>query len=261
MTRISKTLTGLQPGQGYVIQVRGKNSSGETSEWSNAYTFSTPSEIIHTTNTIVQQQISGSGAIFISAPGTGSVVIDVNGINAKNNSGSTMFNLDNISGSAFFNGQIVSNSGNIGGWEIDSGYLYSGSGTNFVGLSSRTTDSASVYAIWAGSEDPETATFSIKDDGTVNASIINQILSGTSEFFSPYIFSGSSISQNVTFTRVLNDIPKVVATITSSEMGDEYFVPRVSNITASGFNMNLYNLNSASGTSASVVINWVATTL
>ena len=73
MTDVSKILNGLQPSATYTVQVRSKNSDGEYSDWSNSYTFSTPSNNINTTNTVVVQNLSG-GYIYAgdSAMGTSS---------------------------------------------------------------------------------------------------------------------------------------------------------------------------------------------
>lgn len=168
MAEITRVLAGLQPGQDYVVQIRSKSLAGDVSEWSNAYKLSTPSTAITTSNVIVNQLISGSGQIIITDTYTGSITLNRYGILAQAPSGSTTFNIDSTTGNAFFSGEIDSSSGNIGGWTITNGMLYSGSGSNYVGLSSRTDYSASSYAIWAGDEDPAAAPFSIKDDGSVN---------------------------------------------------------------------------------------------
>lgn len=60
-------------------------------------------------------------------------------------------------------GEIESESGNIGGWEITKGSLQSGSGTSHVELS--TADST--YAIWAGAEESSSAPYRVSKDGTV----------------------------------------------------------------------------------------------
>lgn len=74
-----------------------------------------------------------------------------------------------------FSGNITATEGNIGGWTVKKGILYS-TGTSssekyFVGLSSKydTDDATTDYAIWAGALDPADATFSVKRDGTINA--------------------------------------------------------------------------------------------
>ena len=63
-------------------------------------------------------------------------------------------------------GYLTSESGTIGGWNIINNKLYSGSGANYVALSSTDTD----YRIWAGNETAANAPFSVKKDGTLLAS-------------------------------------------------------------------------------------------
>lgn len=70
---------------------------------------------------------------------------------------------------------LTCNDGIIGGWIIDSDKLYSGSGINYVGLSSGN----SLYTIWAGNSDANLAPFSVKRDGTLVASEAN--IAGTIE--------------------------------------------------------------------------------
>jgi hypothetical protein len=58
--------------------------------------------------------------------GNGTIVIDgINGILAKNASAETTFQLD-LGGDAFFKGNIESDTGNIGGWFIDSNAIFIG---------------------------------------------------------------------------------------------------------------------------------------
>lgn len=71
-------------------------------------------------------------------------------------------------GTAYFKGEIDAESGKIGGWTIDDGKLYSGSGTAYVGLNSSGTENP-LYAIWAGAESPSSAPFYVKRDGTLHA--------------------------------------------------------------------------------------------
>lgn len=63
-------------------------------------------------------------------------------------------------------GGIKAGDGTIGGWNITTSRLYSGSGNTYVGLD---TDSSNNYAIWAGAATPSSSKFSVKRDGTINA--------------------------------------------------------------------------------------------
>ena len=67
-------------------------------------------------------------------------------------------------GDVSLTGSITAESGFIGGWTIGETSLYSGSGNNYVALSS---DSNSGYRIWAGGEDPTGASFAVTKMGEV----------------------------------------------------------------------------------------------
>ena len=73
-----------------------------------------------------------------------------------------------MKGNAYFKGKILATSGSIGGWEIASSYLYSGSGSNRVALNGGTSY-YSQYAFWAGAENPANAKFWVKKDGSIKA--------------------------------------------------------------------------------------------
>lgn len=62
-------------------------------------------------------------------------------------------------------GYLTATSGEIGGWTINPNKLSSGSGTNYVALSSTDTD----YRIWSGNETASSAPFSVKKDGSMKA--------------------------------------------------------------------------------------------
>ena len=81
--------------------------------------------------------VQSGGNIDIASGGTFSIV-------------SNNFTVTN-EGKVTVKGEIESESGSIGGWEINPGNLQSGSGTSHVELS--TADPT--YAIWAGKEDPD----------------------------------------------------------------------------------------------------------
>lgn len=67
-------------------------------------------------------------------------------------------------GNMILKGGIYSSTGTIGGWNIGSTSIYSGTGTNRVQLSSLTS---SDYSIWAGNEVASNAPFSVKKNGTI----------------------------------------------------------------------------------------------
>lgn len=73
-----------------------------------------------------------------------------------------------------FSGKISATMGSIGGWNIGSDKLYSGSGSTYVGLSSYSGDT---YAIWAGASTASGAPFSVSRGGYVTAT--NGSFSGT----------------------------------------------------------------------------------
>ena len=68
-----------------------------------------------------------------------------------------------IASDADIEGVITALSGAIGGWTIDTGHLYSGSGTGRVGL--RPAD----YPFYAGSETPGSAPFRVTPEGVMTA--------------------------------------------------------------------------------------------
>lgn len=68
-----------------------------------------------------------------------------------------------VATNAKITGEVTADSGTIGGWSIGENLLYSGSGNNRVALS--TGDST--YAIWAGAETPNNASFRVTKDGKV----------------------------------------------------------------------------------------------
>lgn len=80
-----------------------------------------------------------------------------------------------MNGNVYFRGKIIATSGSIGGWEIASSYLYSGSGSTRVALNGGTSY-YSEYAIWAGADNPSNAKFWVKKDGTFSAT--NGVFSG-----------------------------------------------------------------------------------
>lgn len=182
MVDVTKNLTGLQPNQQYIVQVRAKGE-GNSSEWSNAYTFSTPSALLQTKNQSVCAVFDG-GAIASSS----SMWMDKDGLHAFSPSGASTVYISSTTGDAYFSGSIVSGAGSIGGWSITPGKLYADNGTasNYVAISS-----SNDWAFWAGSSDPTTAPFAVKKDGSVTATKLSASVANiggwqllTNEFYS-----------------------------------------------------------------------------
>lgn len=101
----------------------------------------------------------------------GNILINSSGIIGKNTLGVEKFKLNSETGLIWavdgeFEGQIVSSNGFIGNWKIGEYSIESGSGATYVGLNS---SSLNDYAFWAGAENPISAKFSIKKDGTITA--------------------------------------------------------------------------------------------
>ena len=120
MVDTSKIINALQPGGSYTVQVRSTNGSGESSEWSDAYTFSTPVNVLSTTNSTVAQYLSGSIAGIYSSS---NLYITGTGIYGFNGIGQRTFFIDSTNGNAYFSGSVFATSGSIGGWQINSGSL------------------------------------------------------------------------------------------------------------------------------------------
>lgn len=97
--------------------------------------------------------------------------IDENGDIIFDNEGfpqDTNFYLDLRDGSAYFRGTVRANRGEVGGWIIGDNRLYSGTNGTHVELNS-SGDVSSLYAFWAGAEDPTNAPFWVKRDGSIRA--------------------------------------------------------------------------------------------
>ena len=92
-------------------------------------------------------------------------------------------------GNVSMKGNILADSGDIGGWIIDDNMLYSGSNTTYVALNTSGSNTTSAYAIWAGAENAGSAPFFVKRDGTVRME--NGDFQGT--------ISGGSININDNF--------------------------------------------------------------
>lgn len=141
-----------------------------------------------------------------------SIVIDGKGISAINYSNSgvsksglganktsqfdpdhTAFFLDAKTGNAYFRGTIQAAAGDIGGWTIRPGELYS---TN-VGL--RASDNTAEFAIWAGSATPTNdSKFWVKHNGDMKASnaTITGNITATSGKIGNWTISGGGLTNN-----------------------------------------------------------------
>jgi hypothetical protein len=93
MTDISKNINALQPSATYTVQVRAKNSDNEFSEWSNAYTFSTPSALLNTVNSTVQTTLSGGSVVAGDIVNGPAILISGDGISGISAIGGTTFNI------------------------------------------------------------------------------------------------------------------------------------------------------------------------
>ena len=110
---------------------------------------------------------SDSGASLLDLLRTGIKVYSGGSIEIKAGASFTVasgnFSIDNA-GNVVITGTIHATAGDFGGWNAVANRLYSGTGTNYVGLSSVANN---VYAIWAGNETVTSAPYRVKRDGTV----------------------------------------------------------------------------------------------
>lgn len=134
-----------------------------------------------------------------------------------------------------FSGNITATSGDIGGWIVKKGILYStGTGSsekNFVGLSSKYdfNDNTTNYAIWAGAKDPASAPFWVKRDGSIYAK--NGTFAGTLDA-AKGTFSGSLSAATGTFA---GDISAATGTFSSQiNVGNNFIVDENGNLVISG---------------------------
>lgn len=153
-----------------------------------------------------------------------------------------------------FSGNITATSGDIGGWIVKRGILYStGTGSsekNFVGLSSKYdfNDNTTNYAIWAGAKDPASAPFWVKRDGSIYAK--NGTFAGTLEA-AKGTFAGSLSAASGTFSGSLSaatgtfagDISAATGTFGSQiNVGNNFIVDANGNVTING-NINMSDGN------------------
>lgn len=116
--------------------------------------------------------VAGTGDLFTTEGTTvtpsfidedGSLILDGDGLPEDAN-----FFLDIRDGSAYFRGVMKATEGSIGGWTIADDHLFSGGGSSYVALNA-SNDWNSVYAIWAGAENPNNAPFWVKKNGDLFA--------------------------------------------------------------------------------------------
>ena len=123
----------LKPGATYNVQVRAILPNS-TTEWSNVYTFTTPSSTVSTSNTIANIQLNGGAMYAGSFPNlpaltsSSGVIFNKDGLSGYS-SGSSTFNISASSGNAYFAGLLAATTGSIGGWIIQTNQLNSTSGT------------------------------------------------------------------------------------------------------------------------------------
>lgn len=117
--------------------------------------------------------VAGNGALFTTngTTVTPSFINSSGGITTDSEGMPTnaSFFLDIRDGSAYFRGKLKATSGQIGGFIIESDYLHAGSGGNYVGMNGSGTNTNSLYAFWAGAQDPANAPFWVKKNGDILA--------------------------------------------------------------------------------------------
>ena len=115
--------------------------------------------------------VAGNGNLFTTSGTTvtpsfidssGNITFDSDGMPQNAN-----FYLDIRDGSAYFRGNVKATSGKIGGFTIADDYLYAGSGSNYVAMNGSGTNANSMYAFWAGAENPNSAPFWVKKNGDI----------------------------------------------------------------------------------------------
>ncbi len=117
--------------------------------------------------------VAGNGNLFTTNGTTvtpsfidssGGITLDSDGMPTNAN-----FYLDIRDGSAYFRGNVKATSGKIGGFTIADDYLYAGSGSNYVAMNGSGTNANSLYAFWAGAQNPGSAPFWVKKNGDMFA--------------------------------------------------------------------------------------------
>lgn len=117
--------------------------------------------------------VAGNGNLFTTSGTTvtpffvddnGNIILDSDGMPQNAN-----FYLDIRDGSAYFRGNVNATSGQIGGFTIASDHLHAGIGSNYVGMNGSGTNTNSLYAFWAGAQNPTSAPFWVKKSGDIFA--------------------------------------------------------------------------------------------
>lgn len=118
--------------------------------------------------------VAGNGSLYTTSgttvtpsflDGSGAIEKDADGMPRNSN-----FYLDIRDGSAYFRGTVSAGAGSIGGWTIHEDFLHANSGGNYVAMNASGENKYSLYAFWAGAEDPNNAPFWVKKDGAMKAS-------------------------------------------------------------------------------------------
>ena len=114
--------------------------------------------------------------------------------------GSTKIALDG-SGNASFTGNVTTGGGTIGGWTITATQLFSGTGTNTVGLDSGTPGNP---AFWAGASSPLSAPTRISRDGvlTTTAAVISDATLTNATVSGAFSASSGTVSLGASGIRV-----------------------------------------------------------
>jgi hypothetical protein len=98
-------------------------------------------------------------------------------------------------------GTIGASAGGINGWNISEGFFASGETTTYVALSASPSNP---YSIWAGGEAASTAPFSVKRDGTLNAT--NAVIEGEITATTIDIGGTDGITYNGTTVTIGSDV-------------------------------------------------------
>ena len=208
----------------------------------------------------------------VIAINTDRVSISWDGLILKNDEGTEVFYADPNTGNLILTGTITAAAGNIGGWQINTNQLNSGSTNTYVALNS---DSTNNYAIWAGATEAEVTTnntttyapFSVTKTGQLRAT--NAIIGGTIVATS-FTLNGNTLDsiieakgtaegwgQNGLDTLTWQNNTYVALTSTAglllgmnSSNGSRFVIPRASNssdtyvdISKNGIYFNYYNSN------------------
>lgn len=79
------------------------------------------------------------------------------------------FYIDIDNGNAYFRGDILATSGRVGGFTISNDFLHAGSSSSYVAINGSGSNQYSQYVMWAGAENPSSASFFVKKNGDIYA--------------------------------------------------------------------------------------------